>query len=309
MTQRPILIPVLLLIAFARAAAQQAAPARSDAEIEAFLKTARVVSSRPIGKGVTGSVRATMSDGTLTHDAQIQNVDEYRQEFRGGTQVERDFRDKWQFNVAAYRIDRMIGLGLAPVSVERAWQGRNGAFTWWIDDVMMDEGTRQKKQLEAPDTLCWSEQIYAMRVFDQLIDNADRNLGNTLIGKNWRLWAIDHTRAFRYNREPRNPAMLLRIDRALLARLKALEFAPLKKEVGAYLNDSDIRNLLARRDAIVAHFEKRGDQVLYDRRPPESGCGGSDRGQTGVRPGSDPVAHLISRHSSDHVAHLTRRHS
>ena len=272
MLRRPFLISILALFALAHITAQQAAPARTDAEIEAFLKGARVVRSRPIGKGVTGSVRATMTDGTLTHDAQIQTVDEFRNEFRGGSQVERDFRDKWQFNVAAYRIDRMIGLRLAPVSVDRDWEGRGAAFTWWIDDVMMDEGARQKQKLDAPDPLCWSEQIYALRVFDQVIDNSDRNFGNTLIGKNWRLWAIDHTRAFRYNRTPRSPNLLLRIDRALLAGLKGLEFAALKREVGAYVTDADIRNLLSRRDAIVSKLEGMGENAIYERRNPEQGC-------------------------------------
>ena len=278
MSRRSMLTALLLLSFAGAAAAQPPAATRTDAEIEAFLKNGRVVSSREIGKGVTGSIRATMSDGTLTHDAQIQTIDDFKQEFRGGSQVERDFRDKWQFNVAAYRIDRMIGFGLAPVSIDRQWQGRGAAFTWWIDDVMMDEGGRLKKKLDAPNAACWSEQLYAMRVFDALIDNADRNLGNTLIGKNWRLWAIDHTRAFRYNREPRNPAILLRIDRALLAKLKTLEFAALKSAVGDYLNDTDIRNLLARRDGIVARFEKLGEAAFYDRRSPELGCDAAQAG-------------------------------
>ena len=36
-----------------------------------------------------------------------------------------------------------------------------------------------------------------LRLFDQLIANIDRNLGNLLIGNDWTIWAIDHTRAFR----------------------------------------------------------------------------------------------------------------
>ena len=36
-----------------------------------------------------------------------------------------------------------------------------------------------------------------MRVFDELIANTDRNLGNMLIDRQWKLWLIDHSRAFR----------------------------------------------------------------------------------------------------------------
>ena len=262
------------------ATAQPSAAKLTDAQAEQFLQTARVVSSRRTEKGVTGSVRATLSDGTLTHDAHIQTIDEFKGEFKGGNRTEINFRDNWQFNVAAYRIDRLLGLNLVPVSVDRTWKGQGAAFTWWIDDVMMDEEGRLKKKLQPPDALCWSEQLWALRVFDQLIDNSDRNLGNSIISNSWRLWGIDHTRAFRYSKEPRNPALLIRIDRALLQRLKALAFPTLKREVGKYLSDTDIRAILSRRDGIVTHFEKLGESSLYDRRDPAAGCPGpASRGQ------------------------------
>lgn len=268
-------LALVLLGAPAAALAQAPAPL-TDASMEQFLQTARVVSTRGTSKGVTGSVRATLSDGTLTHEAHIQMVDETKLGPREGPILELEFRDKWQFNVAAYRIDRLLGLNLVPVSVERTWNSRPAAFTWWIDDVMMDEGERQKKKLDPPDVQCWSEQLWALRIFDQLIDNIDRNLGNSVISKGWRLWGIDHTRAFRSSREARNLRHLIRIDRALLQRLKLLDFPTLKREVGRYLFDADIRTLLARRDFIVNHFEKMGESNLYNRRDPATGCEGSD---------------------------------
>lgn len=222
-----------------------------DAATEAFLRKAKVVSTRPITKGVTGALRATLTDGTLTHDAQIQTVDQFKQVFRTRNNEERNFRDSWQFNVAAYRIDRLIGLNLVPVSVERRWGLTTGAFTWWVDDVMMDEEERRKSNTRPPDPARWDTQLRAIRVFDQLIDNVDRNQGNLLITRNWRLWAIDHTRAFRYSRTPRQPEHVTALDPLVLERLEALDFPLLKREVGRYLRDDDIRNLLARRDVII----------------------------------------------------------
>jgi hypothetical protein len=214
-----------------------------------------------------------MTDGTITHDAHIQTVDIVKSEFQAKGKVEFNFRDSWRFNVAAYRIDRLVGLNLVPVSVERTWQSNRGAFSWWIDDVLMDEGERLKKSIAPPDAACWAEQSRQLRLLDALIDNSDRNLGNTIITTNWRVWAIDHTRAFRYATAPRNLLTIGAIDRGILARLQALDFETLKGSVGNYITDADIRNLLARRDAIVEYFKTRGEIALFDKRDYSTGCG------------------------------------
>jgi hypothetical protein len=252
-------------------AAQDTAPL-TDQQIELFLKKGKVVKTRGAGKGITDSVRATVSDGTLTHDVHIQVIDERKSEFRTKQGLERDFRDSWEYNIAAYRLDRLLDLRIVPVSVQRNYNGRPAAFTWWVDDVLMDEGERLKKDVKPPDLTCWNQQVRVLRVFDQLIANTDRNLGNLLITTNWRLWGIDHTRAFRRGSEPASLGNLTQVDRTMLKKMKELTRDTLKKELGGYIGSPEISALLARRDAIVKLFESRGEVVLYDRQPPEQGC-------------------------------------
>ncbi|MCA1562929.1 MAG: hypothetical protein LC753_18840 [Acidobacteria bacterium] len=248
-------------------AAPLATPQLSDTEIEAFLRDAKVLSARSTGKGVTDSLRATLSNGAMTHDAHIQTIDEEKREFRTPKIVEFNFRDSWKFNIAAYKLDRMLGLNMVPVSVPRRWRMQQAAYTWWVDDVMMDEGDRLKGQANDPDVLRWNRQMQLVRVFDQLIYNTDRNLGNLLITKEWRVWAIDHTRAFRKHETLKTPAALTACDRQLLEKLKALDRQTLKRELDDYLLNWEIDGLLKRRDAIVAHFEKLGPAALFDRAP------------------------------------------
>jgi hypothetical protein len=238
----------------------------TDAQIEQFLLNAKVLRTHGAGKGVTGSLRATLSDGTITHDAHIQMIDESQREFRGTQGTEFNFRDSWTFNVAAYRINRLLAMNLVPVSVERHWQSRRAAYTWWVDDVMMDEGQRLQKKMEPPDVDAWNQQMQMVRLFDQLIANVDRNLGNLIITKTWRLWAIDHTRAFRTQPTLKTPGNIRRCDRQVFEKLKQLDMAALKQEVGAYLQKWDMESLLKRRDAIVAIIEKEGPAGLFDRK-------------------------------------------
>jgi hypothetical protein len=245
---------------------QAITPKLTDAEIEDFLLHAKVIKTKSASKGVTGSLRATMTNGSVTHDAQIQMIDERQQQFTGSNGgVEFDFRDSWTFNVAGYRVDRLIGMNMVPVSVERRWNYKDAAYTWWLDDVMMDEQERLKRKQEPPDTVVWNQQMQMVRVFDELIANIDRNLGNLMITRDWRLWPIDHTRAFRTNHELKKPANVTRADRAVIERMKELNKEALRKATSKYLTTFQLDAILARRDAIVKRLDSLGPASLYER--------------------------------------------
>jgi hypothetical protein len=241
------------------------APLLTDKDQETFLLKARIGTVRTSSKGITGTRRATLSDGVRTHDASIQTIDEYKDVFQSMTGTELNFRDSWRYNVAAYRLDRLLELHMTPVSVERVYNRMSGSFTWWIDDVLMDEGQRLKDGVDPPDPAAWNEQMWVVRVFDQLIANADRNTGNLLIDQAWNIWMIDHTRAFRIHKDLKTPANLTRCDRALFARLKALDKPTLARVMKGYLYPPEIDALLARRDRIVSLFEEKGETAFYDR--------------------------------------------
>lgn len=273
MTRRAMLCAVFAAVSSAALLAQSAPAvsvpaARSDTEIEQFLLHARVVKTRGVSKGITGTLRATLTDGTLTHDAQIQTIDERVAQFVSPSGTEFNFRDSWMYNVAAYRLDRLIGLGMVPVSVPRHWRSQGAAFTWWVDDVLMDEEARLKKKMPAPDYVAWNEQMQLVRVLDQLIYNVDRNLGNLLITKDWRILPIDHTRAFRTHHVLKSPTNVTRCDRQVFDALKRLDAPTLNKSMAEFLTRYEIEAILGRRNAIVALLDKAGPGAFFDRRPP-----------------------------------------
>ena len=242
----------------------------SKEQIADFLTRARIVSSKDLSKGVTRPVRLTLSDGAMTHDAVFSTVNEQIpiMRFKNG-RTELDFVDSYRYSIAAYRIAELLGLDdMVPVTVEREWQRRKGALAWWID-AKWDEEARRKQKLEAPDAESWKRQTSRMRVFEQLIADTDRNLGNILITEDWKLWMIDFTRAFRRSREVAAPATLNRCDRHLLERLRGLTREQLLQAADPYIGGAEVDALLARRDLIVTRFDQlaaaRGNAVvLFD---------------------------------------------
>ena len=235
-----------------------AAAKLSDAEAEKFLLEAKIIRSRGVSTGITGTRRATLSDGRLTHDASIQTVDIRKMSFQTARGTELNFRDSYRYNIAAYRLDRMLNLGMIPVSVERKVAGETAAVTWWVDDVLMMERRRFQKKIEPPDRAAWNDQVHQARIFNELVYNTDANLGNLLITKDWELAMIDFSRAFRTRKNLRAPENIAntRIDRRFYDGLRQLSEEALTSQLGDVLRKSEIQGLLARRDRIVGHFEQ-----------------------------------------------------
>ena len=101
-----------------------------------------------------------------------------------------------------------------------------------------------------------------------MVYDSDPNLTNVLIGENWKIWRIDFTRAFRLNKELKNPNDLVHCDRQLFEKLKQLDVNALTEKTRRYLNKDEVKAVMARRDKIVGQFqkmisEKGENEVLY----------------------------------------------
>jgi hypothetical protein len=244
-------------------------PALTKEQIKNFLLTAKVVDSKPAGKGITNTWRLTLTDGTVTHDAHFQSIDEHKATMQLASGTELGFVDSYKYNIAAYQLAELLGLDdMVPVYVERKWKGDAGSVSWWLP-VMMDEATRVKQKVEVPNPEAWDRQMYKIRVLDSLVYDSDPNLTNVLIGKDWTIYRIDFTRAFRLHKDLKDPnANLVRCDRQLLEKLKALDANALAERTKHYLTKDELKAVMTRRDKIVEHFqqliaEKGETQVLY----------------------------------------------
>jgi len=243
-------------------------PTLTKEQITQFLLTAKVVKSERSKKGITEPWKLTLTDGTITHDASFQTIDEHKPSMQLASGTELNFVDSYKYNIAAYQLAELLGLDdMVPVYVERKWRGDTGSLSWWLP-VKMDEVERHKQGLTAPDVDAWNNQMYKVRVLDQLVYDNDPNLTNVLISADWKIWRVDFSRAFRLSKDLRNPGDLTRCDRHLFDKLKALDGNQLAEKTKHYLTKDEVKALMARRDKIVAQFqkliaEKGENEVLY----------------------------------------------
>ena len=253
-----------------------APPQLTCAEIETFLLTADIGTQRDTPKGVTNPKRATLDDGKRKHDAVIKRIHETKTSFTTHRGTELNFKDWWEFDVAGYELAKILDLNMVPPYVPRKVGGTAAAITWVVDGTL--EVERMRRNLQPPDVESWNRQMYVVRVFNELIANTDANLTNFLFTRDWQIWMFDFSRAFRATKDLLGPKNLVQCDRKLLARLREINKPLLQTRMKPYLNKMEIDGLLARRDKIVAFFDKeitaKGEAaVLFDL--PRSGqpCG------------------------------------
>lgn len=173
----------LLSVCFALASsaslpAQEWAPLWLDAaEIETFLKKAKVTEKKTIGTGVTKPEKVR-----LELDGEVR--------FAAFKRVERP-GDSWRSEIAAYELDKLLGLGMVPPTVQRRIGLRTGCLQLWVEGVAMME-----IEGEPVDPAFWRQQVSVMWLFDDLIANVDRHLNNALVTAEGRLVLIDNSKAF-----------------------------------------------------------------------------------------------------------------
>lgn len=227
---------------------------------EGFLTEAAIVQRSEIAVGVTRSERVTLTLEGETHQAILKKIDEPD--------------DSWRHEVAAYELDRLLGLGLVPPTVKRKDKGRPGGLQLWVDGEKLDSLPQELSDLEA-----WRRQVSAMWLFDYLTANNDRHVNNVLASPDGGLLMIDNSRTFPSSGSPLREldgaggatrALFWRIpfdpglesypttySLALVNRLKSLSEETLKSELGWCLDKAERRRLLERRDSVLLRIGHR----------------------------------------------------
>ncbi len=239
-------------------------------DIENWLAEGKIVKSQEIGEGVTKPYRLFLEAGEVELSGAWKNA----KGFKNGV------LEGWQYEIAAYQMDKLLGLDMVPPTVKRRYNRNEGSLQYWIEGAISDE-ERQASGLQIPASQIheWENRIYLMRAFDSIIANDDRTQQNIRYSQDWRTILIDHSRSFRSTREHTRNLMFgknglkenlpfHRLPRVFVENVRALNFDQIKDAVGTYLTKREINAVLSRKDIFLKEIdemiqEQGEDAVLY----------------------------------------------
>jgi len=255
------LVPAAVGAAPVRAGDRTVDDGRSEQDLllEAFLLEAEVVAIEEVGEGVTHPQRLTLRRGNAYARAIFKTVDEFSVDPAYTSVAESTWADRYVNEVAAYRIDRLLGIGLVPVTVVRQVDGRKGSVQWWIEDAI-DVRTAADIGYVTRDPQAYYQHQMAMVVLDEIIANIDRNPGNVLrTPGDDGFWLIDHSRAFRTRKSlsPWDAMWTHPVPPEVVHRAERIDESTLAATVGDLLSRKQIRAMLVRRDRLLVELRDR----------------------------------------------------
>lgn len=174
----------------------------------------------------------------------------------GDVEVEADFypaaRSSVRPEVAAYRLDRLLGLEMVPVTVARDIDGIPGALQF-VPSNMITEAERSSLGTGGAAWCPLRDQYPAMYVFDTLVYNEGRDVQRIAYEtESFQLLLLGHERTFgtQRGRPPHLRDTALEVNAAWQAALSTLDEDRLTEALGDVLTRRQIRALARRIDEV-----------------------------------------------------------
>ena len=227
---------------------------------EAFLKEADIVAQVRLKfeEGVTEPWKLTLRQGDIVSSALWKNPSGVR----GG------YWEGWKYEIAAYVLDKLVGLHMVPPTVEREFSGQSGSCQLWIEGTTthrdMGAAGRDLAPLQTDD---WKKAGFMAQFFDNLIGNEDRHEGNVLVTKDYRAILIDHSRTFRTtpsfvegipfsDKNVPEASLMRKLPRSLVRKTTALTEKAVRAAAGNLLTDEEIKAVMARKRLLIREVQR-----------------------------------------------------
>ena len=196
-----------------------------------------------------GTILDSETDGTAWKLVQVTDGDKTVFAYFNALPQEKGFMPE----LAAYRLDRMLGLYMVPVTVRREHNGLQGTLQFVPAD-MLSERERAASGKGRHTSCSLDKQWGAMYVFDALIHNSARTPLSMLYSPDhWQLMLVNHERSFSTSKD--RPAYLnnieLNIGQQWRSALLEIDDEKLRSNLGDVLGKRRLAALAKRRDALT----------------------------------------------------------
>ena len=238
---------VLLLWAVSESLAQGVEQYFQGPQAAEFLTRAEITT---LGPGSTVSTATAEMNGlklTVIWTPPVLQVDR-------GADV--DLLNGWRKEIAAYKIDQLIGLKMVPAAVERTFGLGTGSLQL-RPGAPMTEADRLQKRVSPPNGELWDQLMSKVRLYDYLLCNRGRAERSILVTVDFQVRLLDHSRALPRTCNLNYLTMPTRFSKSLLAGLETLNESVLDERIGKYLNSFQIYDLLQRKNMILEAARKR----------------------------------------------------
>jgi hypothetical protein len=234
---------------------------------EEFLKTAEIIEYTDVGEGVTKPIWLTLKKGETVKKAVWKNPKGMLQGFLEG----------WQYEIAAYEMDKLLDLNMIPPTVDRVFKKKKGSLQLGIDKLHSElEIYEENIKVPRDKVDNRSNMKYITRAFDCLIANDDRTQQNILYNTDWKTILIDHSRAFRSTKEfterlmygrngIKGALMIRRLPRTFVEKVKALTPEDVETALIPYLKKKEIKAILARKELLLKEIQEMIQEVGEDK--------------------------------------------
>lgn len=236
-------------------------PASPRAALERFLLRAEVATvDKAPQLGRMNAWLITLSDGTTRRRALFKSIHRNRPAV---------MPDSYAYELAAYELDKMLGLELVPVTVERSIEGRTGSLQVFLEGAE-SEKSRLRKNLAPPDPKAYQDRLDEILVLEHLVCAPRQDLGDVIFQTDtWLPWRVDFSEAFPPSSELLPQCVLERCSRRVLTALTSKwHDNQVRERLKNFLGAAELEALIQRRllilDAVRRLIEDKGEAaVLY----------------------------------------------
>ena len=231
-----------------------------DAQLEKFLAEAEITSRAELKRGSQHAEIFELKGGGLRMRGVFKDIDQ-AMPGTGGT------ASRYRNEVAAYWLDRRLGLGMVPPVILRTVGAKEGSLRAIIEtaiDVVSIRSYTGLERVERDETLRRLAERYGLdlkelmgqaakvRTFDALIGNPGREDEDRLwIPRDRKVALVDHERAFANKTEVNAPLPCEYLDPDFRLAIQSLQVEELHAGLSKYLSEEQMGALLARRDGIL----------------------------------------------------------